>query len=263
MFAQIVLVFTLLGLWQHSAQAAEERDWAVAAEKAYQAGQFQDALDIYERALSQEPLQTRLLSNIGWTLAQAGEIAGAKAAYLGVLQRRPYDPDALFNLKLLGRLPGQAELSFDFYPAWSAYSPARLASEFTLFWLAVATLSVLLLVGTVPASVMPLLGLRKLVLALLLSLLVIFSFGTLDHAQLRPELGVISKDSQNLMSGPTVHDAMAILPLSRGTAIEVLAKSGTWFKVSLADGKKGWIPESSFILFGKRYLSLPAREKTS
>ncbi|MFH1800230.1 MAG: tetratricopeptide repeat protein [Candidatus Omnitrophota bacterium] len=64
----------------------------------YQEGQFQDAVEAFEKALTPRAANAIIYANIGSAYASAGETQKAEGSFLRALEAKPGDPDILLNL---------------------------------------------------------------------------------------------------------------------------------------------------------------------
>jgi tetratricopeptide (TPR) repeat protein len=64
----------------------------------YKEGQFQDAVEAFEKALGPRGANAVIYANIGSAYASAGEIKKAKENFLRALEEKPGNPDILLNL---------------------------------------------------------------------------------------------------------------------------------------------------------------------
>jgi tetratricopeptide (TPR) repeat protein len=72
-----------------------------AAARFYQRGEFDRAIALYEKRLSNEPANASLYHNLGLSYYRNGQLGPAIAAYLQAAQLQPGEPDIRYNLEFL------------------------------------------------------------------------------------------------------------------------------------------------------------------
>ena len=205
------------------------------AEQAYRAGQYEQALTLFESALSEpEVPQGPLLYNLGNCTFRLGRQAEARFYYMRALLRMPRDGEVKFNLALLERQldiedPPSRSVD-DLVLGWADwFTPGELLS--LAFVLQSAGLAGLLFLQT---------GLRARIAMGLLVLLGLLGSARLIQTQwfAGPPEGVVLAREIGLRSEP--HPSVPVaFKLEAGEMVRVEELSDRWIRVTHAQGG-GW-----------------------
>lgn len=76
---------------------------------------------------------------------------------------------------------------------------------------------------------------------LLVASLTMAFFTYSDYSKKQP--AIIFASEIEVKTGPTMGSSVAFV-LHEGTKVQILAQDGNWFRITLSDGKDGWIPAS-------------------
>jgi tetratricopeptide (TPR) repeat protein len=213
--------------------------------EAMQKGAPEEAIKAYESALSTGYESFELYYNLGNAHFRMQEIGKAILNYERAKTLKPNDPDMLFNLDLVQMRAVDKVMTSQplfFGRVWDGIKNALSAGQWgllavILFNLLIAVLIIRLLVSQA--------GLRAaagylfvplLALALLAGSL--FWLSSRDAKSLR--YGIIMPHKVSVLSAPA-GDATQVFDLHEGTKVRVADHSGAYVKVSLPDGKVGWL----------------------
>ncbi len=224
----LLALLLLLGNGASSSGDANPRDLA-RAESAYRAGQYEEALTLFESALSEPGVpQGPVLYNLGNCAYRLGRHAEAMLYYRRALLRRPRDREVKFNLNLVERqLDVEAEDSGSIGATITAWVNWFTPGELLVL---VATLQgvglVLLLLGRRGATPLVLVGLMGAV-------------GLLQSQWFpSPPAGVVLTNEIGLRSEP--HAALTVtVRLHAGQVVRVAEMSDRWVRVVHPQGA-GW-----------------------
>ena len=241
-------VFLLLAMVSLAAQG-EAGDRLAQADAAYQAGDYQEAVALYESLLDEGYRSEGLYHNLGNSYYRLGRPAFAVLQYERGLLLAPRDPDLRHNLEVVrAGLPDELETIPAFFLKrwWDALLQAFPSGG----WAAIGLL--FLWAGLGGIGLWLLARRRKLrawgfFLGLGLLLFSLPAF-TLSFARKSMEQNsgraVIMVPEVNLRSAPDP-ESTAILPLHAGTTVEMLDAIGDWHKVLLTNGDQGWLPAAA------------------
>ena len=211
----------------------------------YRDGRFEQAVSTYERILKQGLASPALYFNLGNAYYRSGKIAPAILAYERALRLEPGDPDVrhnleLVNLKTVDRIEPLPELFFvEWLHSVSAVAPVTTTAWlFAVCWILFFGAFSGILLLTQPALV------RSLRTIAATSLLLLIPLGILFATQ------VIESRSHNdaivtapVVTAKTSPDAQSVdaFVIHEGLKVRLGDSVGGWVKITLADGKVGWI----------------------
>jgi tetratricopeptide (TPR) repeat protein len=240
-----LLVLVALQTLPMAVHASPVQDLAAEGDAAYRAGQFERAIDIYQRVITGGYISGPLLYNMGNAWYKRGDLGRAILYYQRAKRMMPHNRDVRYNLDLarsrtVDRIEQPPRL-----PIWDLVDTvrdlisrelgARLAWIFTL----AAALAFAALLN-VPAALRK--GFRILTLTLsvltLVSLLLIGLRVAADHG---PPEAVILVDKVSLHSAPDP-TSLEVFSLHTGTTVTIVKQLESWWEVRLADGRQGWMP---------------------
>ncbi len=213
--------------------------------EAMQKGAADEAIAAYESALRTGYESAELYYNLGNAYFRTQALGKSVLNYERAKALKPNDPDVLFNLELAQmRVVDKLASPPDFFAVkvWSTIKNGLSAGQWgllalVLFNLLVAVLIIRLLVShSGLRAAAGYLFVPLLVLALLAGTL--FWFSAQDAKNRR--YGIIMLHKVSVVSSPA-SDATQVFDLHEGTKVRVADHSGAYIKVSLPDGKVGWM----------------------
>ncbi len=243
------LLTLLWGIMTAGASAQSPEELFANGNGHYREGRYAEAVSSYENVLAQGYVSAPLYFNLGNARYRIGNTAGAILAYERALRLEPGDSDIQFNLKLanlrtIDRIDAVPEL---FLVAWmrslAGIVPFDLIKGILLgAWVCLfAVLSVLNLIPGTSFERM----LRILVVACLVVLVPVGGMYLLQRYEAadRSEAIVmipvvtakVSPDDQSL-------DAFV---MHAGLKVQIGDQVGEWIRITLADGKVGWIQRNA------------------
>lgn len=215
------------------------------ANRAYRSEKFQEALDHYNDILSQGYQSAALYFNMGNCYYRLNQIGEAVLYYEKAKKLAPRDADVQYNLELANlrvidrvKMPSRFFL-FDWWDAAKFYF-----SVFQLPYLVTGLFALTILVIIIRLFVKRD-RIRRWVLsfAVILGILTIFwgyiflirmtEFSTRNR-------GVILTPSVTVLSAPD-ENSTEVFVLHEGSKVELSDQREKWVKISLPDGKTGWI----------------------
>ncbi|MEX1138148.1 MAG: tetratricopeptide repeat protein [Bacteroidota bacterium] len=215
----------------------------------YREGRFREAVAAYEGVIKQGYVSAPLYFNLGNAQYRLGNNAGAILAYERSLRLDPGDADVEFNLKLanlrtIDRIDAVPELSLvTWLKALAAISPLHVTKGILIAaWVALfAALSIL---NLVPGTSFE----RALRLGVIVCVVVVVPVGGLFVLQ-RYEA---DDQSKAIVMVPIVtakvspdEQSLDAFVMHAGLKVQVGDLVGEWVRITLADGKVGWIQRSS------------------
>lgn len=218
------------------------------ANKLYIEGKYQEAVELYEKILSQGYKNKELLYNLGNAYYRLGEYHKSILYYERAKILDPFDDDINFNLQIanLHNVDKIQEMPKFFLKQWWEDVRDIFASHqwgiFALvsIWLASALLIIFLFV------ISP--KIRKLTFFLGVFFLLIFALTTtLGLSRYNYEnnhnRAIIFSMNAYIKSSPE-ESSTDLFILHQGTKVEIIDEIGNWYKIRLANGSIGWIKKS-------------------
>lgn len=244
-FVQRVLGFLVLGLLVQCSPAQTLTLQFERANELYRGGAFVQAAEAYEAILREGVASPELYFNLGNTYYRLGHIAPAILAYERARRLAPGDPEIrhnldLANLKTLDRIEALPELFFlQWLRSFSSFLPLQMMIRiFVVCWvLFFGSLALFYFLSN--DTVLRFARLVTLSSGLLLlpmgalATMQYFEFQSRDDAIIVSPIATVktSPDTQSV-DAFVVHEGLKI------TMGDVL---GEWVKITLADGKVGWV----------------------
>ena len=245
--AVVAVLLMLLPVFGARAEEASAWDQAVAA---YTEGRYEDAVTLFE-GLETEGLYNgaELFYNLAGAYFKSGETGKAVLYYERALRLDPSDPDIRYNLEFarattrdeITPVPEfvlrtwMRKISYAFTAnAWAVIS-------IVLFAL-VLGLVLLFLLGRSVASRRA--GFFSAIAALLLFALSLGFSLSLRKEALRTDEAIVLKAVSSVRSSPSEDSAKDLFILHEGTKVGILERVSGYDKISLSDGRQGWILDS-------------------
>jgi tetratricopeptide (TPR) repeat protein len=211
----------------------------------YRAGKFAEAVNEYQQIVGQGKVSAAVYFNLGNAYYRQGKIGQAILGYERALRLNPGDADIIHNLRLvnlktLDRIESVPDLFIiQWLRAYDAFVPIQTAfplllAGWVLLFAALAGVYVIRHAGIVRI-------LRWAVLAA--AVLLFFSGATLGvHSVLSSENdeAIVTEPIATAKSSPDEQSVNAFV-VHEGLKVRVSDRLGDWIKITLADGKVGWI----------------------
>ena len=234
----------LMLMMVNSLQAADVEGLMAKGNDLYEAGEFEEAIQIYEKALATDRASTSLYYNLGCAYFSEKNYGQAILNFEKARQLSPRDADVRHNLEytklfLKDRfdLPEPMPLVAWFQSLRGSVS----VEELKLFEQIVF---VLLILGIVGYRLLrdKSLGRAFLVTAILGGVLLLVLGGWLvDRAlSMDKQSAVLLVAEANVTSAP-IPGSSTLFVIHEGTSAQILDATDGWYELRLADGKTGWI----------------------
>ncbi len=232
-------------------QSASVNDSVSAGNQLYNTGKYQDAIRKYQSVVSQGFESAELYYNLGNCFYKTGNATYAILNYERAKKLAPNDEDIRYNLDLARtqivdnivtlpepgflrwwkQLVSSQSISFwgtlsiiTFFIFLSLFGLFLLSSSYRIkrlaFWLSIASVSISAIT---------------------------FSFGShLTSNLINHNTAVITDRSVRIKSSPS-ETGTELFIVHEGVTVQLTDKLGDWVNVSLPDGNKGWVKESSMV----------------
>jgi hypothetical protein len=212
----------------------------------YRAGKYQDAVKEYENIIKQGYSSADIYYNLGNAYYRNEQLAHAILSYERAAQLHPNDPDIKHNLKLvylktIDRIEPVPEM---FFIQWmraigSLISPETVQFLFILSWV--------LLFGSLATMYFILqpdfLRVTRIIFFMSLVSVILWAamLGIQSFRESTQDKAVITAQIVTAKSSPDTKSVDAFV-IHEGVKVKLTDSVSDWVKITLADGKVGWIP---------------------
>jgi tetratricopeptide (TPR) repeat protein len=220
------------------------------ANSQYAAGEYEKALGLYLQLIERGIHNHSLYYNTANAYFKLGETGYARLYYEKALLLNPFDRDVRNNLRFLQNslkekiVPLYNEGFFRALSSFSAFITQRIVGFMELIFFTAFIIAVHLYL-IFPSLRENLRGPVYSSLALFLIFLVIL-FAHRSYEKNHPK-GVVVDESMEVLGAP-VAESEVLFTLYEGTKLKLRETRGDWIRISIADGREGWI-HTDFIEF--------------
>ena len=243
-----------MALFAFAGQAQENgKAWFEEANAAYNAGNYDTAIVIYEKILDTEMESVPLYFNLGNAYYKTREYPMAIYCYEKALKLDPSNEEVRTNLAIANHaIVDRIEPVPQSFIVRGWRNARAMLSGDQWAWCSVvffALLSVALFLFLRSRKV----GMRKLgffsgiVFLLLFGLSVVFS-AQLKRASETQDQAILMSPTVTVKSSPS-ETSVDLFVLHEGTKVTVLETTSGWSKIKIANGSVGWLPEDSMRTF--------------
>ena len=231
---------TTLALISNYAHGTTLQEKIQAAETAFDAGEYRQALDLYQEVVASGHVNGHVYYNMGIAWYRLQNTGEAMAALLAARHYLPRDADVKFNLqhvqdKITDNLG--VEMPRGFYDALSFITDFLTARE--LSFTALLAFGAALLLLSIWMFYRQIVFLLK--LGILLVVIAVLSVIFLQaKAMLTEHWGAVTAERTAVYSGPS-KDNTTLFMLHEGAPFVVEQETNNYLQIKLSDGKKGWI----------------------
>jgi hypothetical protein len=212
----------------------------------YRAGKYQEAAKEYEHIIKQGYSNAELYYNLGNAYYRNEQLARAILSYERAAQLHPNDPDITHNLKLvylktIDRIEPLPEM---FFIQWMRAIGSLIPPETVQFLFIV---SWVLLFGTLALMYLVLrpdiLRVARIIFFVSFVSVVLWAamLGIQSFQETTQDKAIITAQIVTAKSSPDAQSVDAFV-IHEGVKVKLTDVVGNWVKISLVDGKVGWIP---------------------
>lgn len=235
----LILFFTMSVFGQNEALFEKGKEH-------YKAEQYTDAIESWKKIITAGEHSEALYFNLGNAYYKQNKIGPSIYYYEKALQLNPNDNEVLTNLAFAenARIDAIEPLPKTIFSKW--YS--SIANVFNYEgW---AKLSIVFIVVFVVSFLLYYFGTietRKRFFFIISGISILLFFGSLTLAYLtyndiqNDVPAIVFAENVEIKSEPKMNSATAFV-LHEGTKVQIEAEDGDWLKITIADGKYGWIP---------------------
>lgn len=241
----IALLFFSLNLFAQSPEQLMNE-----ANKLYQQQNYEQAIEIYNKVLSQGYESSVLYYNLGNAYFKEGKLGYAILNYEKGLKLNPDDEDLIYNLKIANArtVDKITEVPKLFFITWwesliTIFSVSGWSIIFIIiFWIFLASIAVYFFSRKISLQ-------RIAFLSGAVSLAVVVILAVILFARVNRETnvnhGILIEQSYNAKVSPDEKSNDAFV-IHEGIKFSLEDQVGNWVKIRLIDGKVGWIEKNSF-----------------
>jgi tetratricopeptide (TPR) repeat protein len=216
--------------------------------EAYKAKNYQQAIDAYQKLISDGYSNAAVYYNLGNAYYKTDQISQSILCYERALKLAPSDEDIKFNLKLanlktVDRLTPVPQLSI--VTRWHSFVSSQSSRTWAIYsvvsvWFALVAFALYLFVSSIRRV-----GFFSGCVLLLFSLFFVY----LSYVEGQVEFGagqaILTVPNTYIKSAPDT-SGTDLFMIHEGIKLNILDRVGEWSKVRLADGKIGWVQQSTF-----------------
>lgn len=249
-YTLLIYVLAIMG-WAFGQNTSDE--WFDQANAAYNSGNYETAVELYEKILATDMESVPVYYNMGNAYYKMREYPMAIYSYEKALKLDPSNEEVRTNLEIanLAIVDKIEPVPQSFIERWWRSLRAMCSSDRWAWWsvAAFALLLVCLFMFLRARRV----GMRKLGFFMGIIFLIVFAFSVVFAAQLKH---VANTQDQAIVMTPTVtvksspsDDGVDLFVLHEGTKVSVLESSNGWNKIRIANGSVGWLEMDKMLSF--------------
>ncbi len=215
--------------------------------EAYQKGEYQQAIEEYEKALSGDKHSAELYYNLGNAYYKTNKIAPSIYYYEKALKLKPKDKDIRHNLALANQMKlDKIEKVPDSFTQ-KVQKGIALIFNFntwaimTVIWSFIGLLAFSLFIFSKKTNIKRL-GFSWMFISLFMLLFSWYFAGIAQKIE-NEKYGIIFVPQTEILTEPNL-SSEKIADLHEGTKVQVLKEENDWFYIELPDGKRAWIPKT-------------------
>lgn len=248
-FFSVIIMLQLFGVNGLYAQTDDEYHLLKDGNEAYVEGNFQDAVEIYEKLIKAGYCAGELFYNLGNAYYRVGNYKAAILNYEKAKLYLPNDENIKLNLELSQRyIQDKLESVPEFFFVKWGKSFTNLLSEKA--WSVFSIISFFIfLSGAAIFLFIRIQSLRKLafyigILALIISITSFINAGNQYEKINDKNTAIVFSPSVTVKSSPN-QSGTDLFIIHEGLKVNIIGSSSGWREIKLSDGKVGWLPEES------------------
>ncbi len=249
-YTLLIYMLAIMG-WAFGQNTADE--WFNEANAAYNSGNYETAVELYEKILATDMESVPVYYNMGNAYYKMREYPKAIYSYEKALKLDPSNEEVRTNLEIanLAIVDKIEPVPQSFIERWWRSLRAMCSSDRWAWWsvAAFALLLVCLFMFLRSRRV----GMRKLGFFMGVIFLIVFAFSEVFAAQLKhaantQDQAIVMTPTVTVKSSPS-DDGVDLFVLHEGTKVSVLESSNGWNKIRIANGSVGWLEMDKMLSF--------------
>ena len=240
----IVKFFVLFYLLIFSTYASfDPRSEYTRASSLYDAREFDKAISIYKGIIGKGFFSADIYYNLGNCFFRLGNYGEAMAAFLAAKRYMPRDPDVSANLqylkdRLVDKLDAKSPtLFYRLILFFSSYVSSYELARGVFFFLALGCLLLLLSRKIYNLQIFKSIS----YLSILVGFILLVFLGL--HTKQNDIWGAVIINKAQIFSAPSSASTV-LFELNEGAPLAIKDRQNSWYRISLSDGKKGWVSDS-------------------
>ena len=249
-YTLLIYMLAIMG-WAFAQNPADE--WFDQANAAYNSGNYNDAVELYQKILDSDMESVPVYYNMGNAYYKMHDYPMAIYNYEKALKLDPSNEEVRTNLEIanLAIVDKIESVPQSFVERWWR-SLRAMGSGDRWAWWSVAAFA-LLLVCLFMFLRSRRMGLRKLGFFMGIVFFIVFVLSVVFAAQLKkaatiPDQAIITAPTVTVKSSPAV-TSVDLFVLHEGTKVAILESSNGWNKVRIANGSIGWLEADKMLSF--------------
>lgn len=245
----ISLVITIMTVvFTASGKGVPDAKWDE-ANTAYINAEYDKAIALYDSIAAEGYVGAKLYYNLGNAYYKEGRLGKAILNYNRALRYDPSDSDTRHNLNVANaRIKDKIEAVPEFFfkswvRKWKRSLNSNIWAVVSLATLAL-TLSCILLYLLSRRMVLRKTGFYGAIAALLLTVIAFSFSANQKRRMLKSTEAVVMSSAASVKSSPD-NSSKDIFIVHEGTKVRIHSSLNQWIEITIADGKKGWMHESS------------------
>lgn len=212
----------------------------------FQEQNYDSAAYYYEQIAQQKPHNAEVYYNLGNAYYRLNNVGKAVLNYERALKIKPYHKQASDNLYLTqsrieNRIQKVPEIFFLRW--WRSMTQSNLTNIYAviacIIFLLIALYNIGKRAGYIQINIPAQIPIASVIVCILFIVLSVVSANRLVDRN----AAIVMEDKLPLMPGPKYGTSKSLIP--EGTKVEICDEQKTWFEVTLPDGRKGWLHQSS------------------
>jgi tetratricopeptide (TPR) repeat protein len=249
-YTLLIYMLAIMG-WAFGQNTADE--WFNQANAAYNSGNYETAVELYEKILATDMESVPVYYNMGNAYYKMREYPMAIYSYEKALKLDPANEEVRTNLEIanLAIVDKIEPVPHSFIERWWRSLRAMCSSDRWAWWSvpAFALLLVCLFMFLRSRRV----GMRKLGFFMGVIFIIVFAFSVVFAAQLKhaantQDQAIVMTPTVTVKSSPS-DDGVDLFVLHEGTKVSVLESSNGWNKIRIANGSVGWLEMDKMLSF--------------
>ena len=249
-YTLLIYMLAIMG-WAFGQNTADE--WFNQANAAYNSGNYETAVEFYEKILATDMESVPVYYNMGNAYYKMREYPMAIYSYERALKLDPSNEEVRTNLEIanLAIVDKIEPVPQSFIERWWRSLRAMCSSDRWAWWsvAAFALLLVCLFMFLRSRRV----GMRKLGFFMGVIFIIVFAFSVVFAAQLKhaantQDQAIVMTPTVTVKSSPS-DDGVDLFVLHEGTKVSVLESSNGWNKIRIANGSVGWLEMDKMLSF--------------